>query len=273
MRSTRRVLTILASLVLLAPAVTAAQDAPARATQDTSGPVRRMPDGKPDLQGYYSPDSRGANYGLGPHAPVFGLPGGPGFIIDPPDQQLPLQPWAATEQKSRALAERGYDDPTAHCFVAGIPRSMYTSSFHILQPPGHVIFLFERISHRSVPLDGRVHLPDRLRLWQGDSVGRWEGDTLIIETQNLNGKAWLNEIGEVISYAAKVTERFTPVDAGTIDYQATVSDLQVYTRPWTIGYKLRRSEEELLEVACHEDNQDLEHLKNVRDAARAGTNK
>jgi hypothetical protein len=191
-------------------------------------------------------------------------------VVDPPDGKLPYQPWAAAERLERELPHRGYDDPTAHCFVAGVPRSMYTPSpFQILQPPGYVILLFERMSWRQIPLDGRQHLPDNIRLWQGDSVGRWEGDTLVVETTNLNGKTWLNEVGDVVSHAEHVVETFTPVDADKIIYRATVTDPLVYTRPWTIEIPLNRRPDELLEVACHEDNEDLEHLKEVRDAYRA----
>ena len=181
-----------------------------------------------------------------------------------------MQEWAKVENESRKTPERGYDDPTAHCFVAGVPRSMYVPSpLQILQPPGYVVILLERMSWRTIPLDGRPHLPDHLRLWQGDSIGRWEGDTLVVETANLNGKTWLNEVGEIVSHAERVVERFTPIDANTIHYEATVSDPLVYTRPWTIAFPLNRQESELLEVACHEDNQDLEHLKDIRDEARA----
>jgi hypothetical protein len=179
-----------------------------------------------------------------------------------------MQAWARAELTSRQRPERGYDDPTAHCFVAGVPRSLYVPSpFHIVQTAGHVVFLFERIAWRIVPLDGRAHLPDNMRLWQGDSVGRWEGDTLVVETTNLNGKSWLNEVGEIISHAARVVERFTPVDAETINYEATVSDPVVYTRPWTIAFPMKRQQGEILEAACHEDDQDLPRLKAIRDAA------
>jgi len=234
------------------------------------GEIRRLADGKPDLQGYFMSDGGGANYGLGTHEVDFLTPPGRGVIIDPPDGLLPMQAWATIEAEDRKTPERGYDDPTAHCFVAGVPRSMYVPSpLQILQPPGYVVVLHERMSWRTIPLDGRAHLPDHLRLWQGDSIGRWEGDTLVVETTNLNGKTWLNEVGEIVSHAERVVERFTPVDADTIHYEATVSDPLVYTRPWTIAFPLNRQTDELLEVACHEDNQDLQHLKEIRDAARA----
>ena len=233
-------------------------------------PIRRLADGKPDLQGYYMPDGGGGNYGLGKHAQDFLTPGGRGIIVDPPDGTLPMQPWAKLEVASRQLPERGYDDPTAHCFVAGVPRSTYVPSpLQIVQPPGYVVILHERMSWRSIPLDGRAHLPDEMRLWQGDSVGRWDGVTLVVETTNFNGKTWLNEVGEMVSHAERVIERFKPINGDRINYQATVSDPLVYTRPWTVAFALNRQKDELLEVSCHEDNQDLQHMKDVRDAARA----
>lgn len=234
-----------------------------------AGPVQRLPDGKPDLNGFFQANHGGANWGLEPHKEVF-TGGGRGVIIDPPDGKLPYQPWARAEKLDRTRPERGYDDPTAHCFVAGVPRSFYAPSpFHILQTPDSVVFLHERMSWRTVALNRRAHLPDLLRLWNGDSIGHWEGDTLVVETRNLNGKSWLNEVGDVISHGAHVVERFTAVNANRIDYQATVTDPIVYTRPWTIAMPFNRQPGEMLEVACLEDNQDLQHLKEVRDAARA----
>ena len=245
--------------------------APAAAAQP---PIRRMPDGKPDLTGYYSADAGGANYGLERHSQDFLTPGTRGVVVDPPDGSLPYQPWARAERIDRELPHRGYDDPTAHCFVAGVPRSMYTPSpYQILQPPGYVVLLFERMSWRIIPLDGRPHIPDSIRLWQGDAVGHWEGDTLVVESTNFNGKAWLNEVGDVVSHAERVVERFIPLDANNITYRATVTDPVVYTKPWTIEIPLRRQDDELLEIACHEGNGDLQHLKDVRDAERAARKK
>ena len=248
------------------PAAAAPVPAPA------PGPIRRMPDGKPDLTGFFQSDAGGSNYGIEKHERDFLTPATRGVLIDPPDGLLPSMPWTRAERIERELPHRGYDDPTAHCFVAGVPRSMYTPSpLHILQPPGYVVILLERMSWRVVPLDGRPHIPDSIRLWQGDSLGRWEGDTLVIETRNLNGKTWLNEVGEIVSHAETVVERLTPVDADTINYEATVTDPVVYSRPWTIALPMKRQADDLLEVACHEDNQDLQHLKDVRDEARRRT--
>lgn len=247
--------------------------APAR---PPSGPVRRLPDGKPDLSGFYNAAGRGANYGLEKHERWSFMPAGDGVVIDPPDGKLPMQDWARKELASRQKPERGYDDSTAHCIqAAGVPRSFYVPSpFQILQPEGYVVVLFERMAWRHIPISNRPHLPDTIRLWQGDSVGRWEGDTLVVETKNLNGKTWLNEAGEILSYQATVVERFIPVNADTIRYQATVTDPKVYTRPWTIEVMFnRQADGELLEVACLEDDQDLQHLKDIKEAAGAAGNK
>lgn len=239
------------------------------AVKPAPGPMPRTADGKPDLNGFFQSDHGGANWGFEAHEEIF-TPGGRGVLIDPPDRKMPYQTWARAEKASRSRPERGYDDPTAHCFVAGVPRSVYVPApMHIIQTPTHVVFLHERMAWRTVYLTRQTPLPDSMRLWQGDSLGRWEGDTLVVETTNLNGKTWLNEVGDIISHHAKVVERFTPVDANTIDYQATVTDLHVYTRPWTIQLPLVRQTGEMLEVACLEDNQDLQHLKEVRDEARA----
>jgi hypothetical protein len=230
--------------------------------------IRRTANGKPDLHGFYEPDAGGANYGLERRPPNEFTPPGRGVIIDPPDSKLPTQPWSVEEKVDRNRPERGYDDPTAHCFPAGVPRSMYVpTAFQLFQTSDYIVFLHERVSWRIVPLDGRAHLPDTIRLWQGDSVGRWEGDTLVVDTTNLNGKTWLNEAGEIVSYAEHVVERFTPAGPDTVNYEATITDPVVYTRPWTIAFPLKREKFELTEAACHEEDHDLPHLKAIRDAA------
>jgi len=235
--------------------------------------LRRTPDGKPDLQGFYESKARGANQGLERRAGRGGRGGAApaqDMIVDPPGGKLPMQPWAAAEKVSRNLAERGYDDPTAHCFPPGVPRAMWIpEGFEITQTRDYIVFMHERVAWRIVPLDGRAHLPDNMRLWEGDSVGHWEGDTLVIDTTNLNGKEWLDEGGEIISYAAHVVERFTPVDPDTLNYEATVTDPVVYTQPWTVAFPVKHEKFELREAACHEEDHDLPHLKALKDAAAA----
>jgi len=237
----------------------------------TTGDILRLPDGTPDLAGYFMADAGGTNYGLEAR-PLEGLtPGSRGQVVDPPDGSLPYQAWARAEAADRRLPHRGYDDPTAHCFVAGVPRSSYVPApFQILQTPGYVILLHERMSWRQIRLGAAEHLPSDMRLWMGDSIGHWSGDTLVVEARNFNGKAsWLNETGDVISHAETVVETFTPVSESRIICRATVSDPITFMRPWTIEIPFDKQNEELLEVACLEDNGDLGHLKDVRDAWRA----
>ena len=232
--------------------------------------IPRRADGKPDISGYFLADAGGANYGLEQHERDFLMPASRGQVIDPADGRLPYQSWARAERIDRVLPHRGYDDPTAHCFVAGVPRSHYVPApFYVLQPEGYIVVLHERMSWRHIFLDGRDFLPDHMRLWQGHSVGRWDGDTLVVESRNFNGKSWLNEAGDVVSHAQTVVETFTPVGPDQVMYRATVTDPIAYTRPWTIEMPFDRSGDELLEVACLEDNGDLQHLKDVRDAYRA----
>lgn len=262
------------AVVFAVPTVALAQGRGGRggAPEEPPPPIRRMADGTPDLTGLYQANSGGANYGLEQHERDFLMPGTRGVVVDPPDGTLPYREWSRAEMLDRGLPHRGYDDPTAHCFVAaGVPRSLYVPSpFQILQPPGYVVMLFERMSWRLIPLDpDREHIPEHIRLWQGDSIGHWEGDTLVVETTNMNGKTWLNERGDVVSYAQTIVEEFTPVDGSTVTYRATVTDPVVYTAPWTIEMSLEQRDDEILEVACHEDNQDLEHLRDVRDEWRA----
>jgi hypothetical protein len=255
------------------PPVTAkaASGAPATAPAVVAN-IRRTANDKPDLQGFWESQSPGANQGLESHGN--GRGGGRSPIVDPPDGKLPMQPWAVQERVSRNLTERGYDDPTAHCFPPGVPRAMYVpAAMHIIQTPDYIVFLHERMAWRIIPLAkgnaGLPHLPETMRLWQGDSVGRWEGDTLVIDTTNLNGKTWLNEGGEIVSYAEHVVERYTPAGPDTLNYEATVNDPVVYTRPWTISFQVKRKKAEMFETACHEEDRDLPRLKALKDAAAA----
>ncbi len=237
---------------------------------EREGSFGRQPNSTPDLSGYFQADHGGANYGLEFKEGGNMWPPSRGHVVDPADGNLPYQDWARAEANDRYLPHRGYDDPTAHCFVAGIPRSHYVPApFHILQPPGYVVVLHERMSWRQIRLNDDEFLPEGLRLWMGDSIGRWDNDTLIVESRNFNGKAWLNEAGDVVSHAQTVVETFTPVADGRIIYRATVADPISYTRPWTIEMPFNRMDEQLLEVACLEDNNDLQHLRDVRDEWRA----
>ena len=261
----------------------AADPVPAAAPKAAPANMHRMPDGKPDLQGLFQSAAGGANQGLERRGGGGGGGGGRGGrggqgaggpVQDLEDGLLPLQPWARQEKESRQATERGYDDPTAHCFPAGLPRSFWVpSAFQITQTPDYVIFFHERVAWRIVSLKSRPHLPDNIRLWQGDSVGHWEGDTLVVDSTNFNGKTWLNEGGDVISYGEHLVEHFTPTGPDTINYEATVTDPVVYTRPWHVAFAMRRAKGDLIESACHEEDEDLVHLKALKDAAAAAKKK
>ena len=141
--------------------------------------LRRTADGKPDLTGYYNPVGGGANYGLERHGRDFLTPATRGVVIDPPDGIASLPALGRAERINRELPYRGYDDPTAHCFVPGVPRAIYTPSpVQILQPPGYVVLLFERMSWRIIRLDGSAHIPTtfacgRAIRWATGKAIRW----------------------------------------------------------------------------------------------------
>ena len=151
-----------------------------------------------------------------------------------------------------------------------MPRSVYVPTpFHIVQTRDFIATLHERISWRLFSLNRTRHLPDNIRLWNGDSLAHWDGDMLVVETTNLNGRTWGNEVGDVFSHAEHVVERFRPVSNDLIQYEATITDPIVYTRPFTIAMPLKRLKGELMEAACHEEEHDLPVLKRIRDQERA----
>ena len=127
----------------------------------------------------------------------------------------------------------------------------YNSNYQIVQAPGYVMILTEMIHDvRIIPLDGRPQLPQNVRQWIGSSRGRWEGDTLVVETANFNGKNPFQNSSEDM----RVTERFTRLDADTIDYKFTVEDEKTWARPWTASLSLRKAVGPIFEHACHEGN-------------------
>jgi hypothetical protein len=238
-----------------------------------AGPPPRTADGKPDMRGGWVGDA-GATFIIEEHAAGFGVAAGKSLIIDPPDGKFPYTPAALAERDRRRMVENAYEDPTGKCIISGVPRLM-NFSFEIEYVPGYFLFNstqdFFRTNYRAIPLDGRPHLPDKIRLWQGDSVGHWEGDALVIDSTNFNGKTWLALGGDFQSDAVHVVERFEMRDANTLDYQATMTDPKIYTRPVTLKYgPFRRVPlEEDVEDSCHEGNTEIAHLANIWKAAKA----
>ena len=203
------------------------------------------------------------------------------LIIDPPNGRLPpLTPEARKRNEAVAAARRGVGmhEPTpggwideigpgsqqVRCLVgvnSGPPMrpSAYNNHVRILQIPGYAVLVTEQIHDaRVVPLDGRPH--GRLRQWAGDSRGRWDGDTLVIDTINFRGPTILG------SASMHLVERFTRVDDSTVLYRHTVDDPDEWTRPWTAELIMKRTENQMYEFACHEGNYGL---VNILKGARA----
>ena len=240
-------------------------------------PPALTPDGQPDMQGTWRPVS-GGTHSLDPalssaaefEQRVTGvIKRNPSLIVDPPDGHIPYQPWAAALQKALAAA---YENPTrpehvdtqTRCLVPGVPRLYYFPTFRILQPAGSVVFIWDEYhAFRVIPLDGRPHVGPNVKLWMGDGRGRWEGNTLVVNTTNLNAKSRLDVIGDFFSDNATIEERFIFVDGSTMNYEATITDPTVFTRPWTMRVGQRRMpDDEFWEFACHEGNVDPDLLSN-----------
>src|SRR5215475_5218222 len=235
----------------------------------------RMADGHPDLQGFwtnntYTPLERPRNVSKE-------------FYTR--EEALELEKRAAERAEAAKHVGRWdaaqSNDLDDRCIIfqgAGPPMlpQGYNSNYQIVQTPGYVMILFE-MAHdtRIIPLDARPHVSRNIRQWTGDSRGHWEGDTLVIETTNFNGKNPLRGSSENL----RVVERFTRMDADTIQYKFTVEDESTWTRPWTAELPLRKTIGPLFESACHEGNYGLyntlvgarlEEKKAAEEAAKRG---
>jgi hypothetical protein len=202
------------------------------------------------------------------------------LVIDPPDGRVPLRPEAEAARDNNAAHERdSYEFMSVwdRCITRGAPAGMfpagYNNAYQIVQTPGYVLIHYEMIHEaRIVPIDGRPHLGADVRLWNGDPRGRWEGATLVVETTNYNDRGWIATQaaagrikGVPQTTLLHVTERFTLVSEDTIDYQATIDDPKMYTRPWTVSIPLHRDPGyRIYEYACHEGNRSVGNI--LRDA-------
>ena len=192
------------------------------------------------------------------------------LIVDPPDGKIPaLTPEAQKRQATLAEYRRQHpgDGPedfslNNRCILwatAGPPMlpGGYNNNYQIVQAPGYVTILVEMIHDaRIIPIDGRSHLPSNVRLWMGDPRGHWEGDTLVVETTNFTNKTNFRGAGGNM----RLIERFTRVDASTINYEFTVNDPSSFTKPWTVQLPMKKTAEPLLEYACHEGNYAMEGM-------------
>lgn len=247
-----------AAAILLAPTPGVGQTkaAPAKAATKAKADTYkapRTPDGKADLQGIWQASSTATAFNVEPHTPSLNIQGGLGVIVDPADGKIPYRPEARAKQQEN-FKNRAALDPINKCYMPGVPRVVYMPfPFQILQTPDKVVLLSEYAhTTRNIFLKGE-HL-DGLELWMGDSRGKWDGDTLVVDVNNFNADTWLDQSGNHHSEALHVTERFTRTGADTMTYEATLDDPKTYTQPWTMRLLLYRHQEpnyRLLEYECN----------------------
>ena len=250
----------------------------------------RTPEGHPDLQGYWDGGPPNASHSIedgccdAVHARMqsrtadrLGL--AEPLIIDPPDGRIPYQEWAAAKRRELLFdmetpTELGHIDPEDRCLLLGAPRSNYRGDLQIRQTPGYVVILYEWAhAYRVIPMDGRPHVGEDISMYNGDSRGRWEGDTLVVEASNFNDQVWLDSHGSFYSNALHVVERWSLVDTDAIRYEATIEDPAVFTRPWTLAFTMSRIGNEgyeFFEEGCWEGVTNKHRLAAGRIAVAAG---
>ena len=191
----------------------------------TAGPG---PAQTPDISGVWA-----RNLGGGTQIP--GRPPGPDFLSDSRKPEPAMTPWAEAQYKANKAAS-GYDDPVFNCFPPGVPR-IYAVDFNgvmeIIQIPGRVLQIFEFDHHvRQIYTDGRKHDDTMAPTWMGDSTGRWEGDTLVVETTNFNDQTRLDRLGHPHSDALTLVERFRRINRDSLTIDITITDPKAYPKPW-----------------------------------------
>ena len=204
----------------------------------------RAADGHPDLSGIWQVINS-ASWNLEAHNAADGEPAGLSVVVG---DTIPYQPWAATQQQEN-YENRLTADPMRQCFLAGVPRITYMPfPFQMIQTPDHMVITYE-LAHavRIIYTDGSPHpLPNDF--WMGDSRGRWDGDTFIVDTTHFNDRTWFDAAGNFHSTALHVVERYTPTSPHHMTYEATIEDPEVFTRPWTIRMPVYRRLEESLQL-------------------------
>jgi len=218
--------------------------------------IPRAADGRPDLSGVWQSGGVSLYGDQGTAGPPTGPRGAP------PLQRAPLsyQPWAVEKQKSLTAV----DDPTLRCLLPGVPRiTGMPMPFEIVQTPKKVVILYESFhAFRIIPIDNSLKHPgDVTPTWMGDSVGRWDRDTLVVDVVGFNDKTWLSGIGSIHTEALHVVERFKLNSDLTISYEATVEDPKALTKPWVTAVTLGQPPDTRVEeYECIENNQDPAHM-------------
>jgi len=248
-----RLACVAAALVFANAPLGAQSSAPERA-------VPRAANGKPDLSGVWVATGAILLFeGEEAFAAARAADTAAGRPAGNSNEAPPYKP-EAEAQRQYFLSRRGIDDPMARCLLTGIPRINFRPlPFEIVQLPDRVIMLYE-IHHafRIIPTDGRGPPEDAEPSYLGESVGRWDGDTFVVEVTSLNDKTWLSGVGTIHTEDLRVTERYTRDSFETIRYEATMEDPAVLTRPWTVRETFRlRPDERIREYECIESNEDI----------------
>ena len=256
--------------------------------------VPRTPGGQPDLQGLWISNApMGAVHSLedgqDPTSEVINGRNGPGdpgpiVIVEPADGRIPYQPAAAAKRK-QLLADTftptkiEHIDPHARSAPDGVPRINYVpGGLQIREVAGYLTILYEsNHAYRVIPMDGRPHAGKNIKLFMGDSRGRWEGNTLVIDVTNFNEETWFDSHGSFHSDALHVVERWTMAGPDRIDYEATIEDPKVFAKPWKIAFAINRNKTagyEYWEDARSEGERDVERMleggQREKDAGRTG---
>jgi hypothetical protein len=209
----------------------------------------RTADGKPDLSGIWQAVNT-ANWNILAHAAEKDVPAGLGVVEG---DQIPYQPTAAARQKEN-FANRATADPESKCYLPGVPRITYMPyPFQIFQTPAHIAITYEYVhAVRRIFMQGSH--PDDIEWYMGDSRGHWEGDTLVVDVKNFNDQTWFDRSGNFHSEALHVVERYALAGVNTINYEATIEDPNVFTRPWKMSMPLYRRLDKgmrILENECY----------------------
>jgi hypothetical protein len=232
-------------------AVAALAAIPVAAQEGDAGPKRPVPtgktpraaEGKPDLSGVWSPE----------HTFIYDI----SVSLDK-GETLPMQPWAAKLTQEHMSK----DDPEANCMPTGVPRQA-PYPWRLMQSPDLIVFLFEGNIHsyRQIFMNRKEHPKDPNPSWYGDSIGHWDGDTLVIDSIGFNDKFWFDFAGHPHTEKLHVIERFNRTDLGHLEYTATIDDPGAYTKPFTMhGHSTLQPGEELMEYICQENNKDVSHI-------------
>ena len=224
------------------------------ATAQTAA-LPRTADGKPNVQGIWQASGTAAA-DLQDHAARFNMPAGRSVVTG----SIPYQPWAAAK-KAENFQNRQKDDPLGKCYIPGVPRVMYLDfPFQIFQTPQVIAMTFEwSLDYRLIYTNGTPHPPDTDG-WMGDSRGRWDGDTLVVDRVGFDPRVWLDIESHPHSDKLHIVERYHRPDLGHLEIEITVDDPGVLAKPWTQKRLADLANEEIFEFICTENNRDIEHL-------------